>query len=186
MRNFLKIAQGIDVMPLLVALRQHPDLWDQNTLRTTHEMTPHKQVSDIWLRFNDLEAYQKTGDVASVIDEHESICYPAFHALPQARNLIMALMARVEGIRLGRCLITRMKPGTKIDPHVDGGEHAAYYERYHIVLQGLPGSVFRCGDEHVQMLSGEVWWFDNAVEHEVINNSADDRLHLIVDIKAIK
>uniref|UniRef100_UPI0007C7C828 aspartyl/asparaginyl beta-hydroxylase domain-containing protein n=1 Tax=Cupriavidus basilensis TaxID=68895 RepID=UPI0007C7C828 len=178
--------QGVDVMPLLVALHQRPDLWDQNRLRTTHELTPHKQVSDIWLRFNDLNKYEQTGDPSSVIDEHESICYPAFHALPQARQMIMNLMARVEGIRLGRCLITRLMPGRKIDPHVDGGEHAAYYERFHVVLQGNPGSIFRCGDETVQMLTGEVWWFDNSVEHEVINNSAEERLHLIVDIRTIK
>ena len=61
-----------------------------------------------------------------------------------------------------------------------------YYERYHIVLSGHPGSIFRAGDEQVTMLTGEVWWFDNTKEHEVINNSADDRIHLIVDIKVFK
>jgi hypothetical protein len=33
------------------------------------------------------------------------------------------------------------------------------------------------------MRTGEVWWFNNAIEHEVVNNSADDRIHLIVDIR---
>jgi quercetin dioxygenase-like cupin family protein len=95
-------------------------------------------------------------------------------------------MARVEGERLGRCIITKLKPGAVIDPHVDSGDHAAYFERYHIVLQSLPGSVFHAGGETVQMRVGEVWWFDNSSMHSVINNSADDRIHLIVDIKACK
>jgi hypothetical protein len=186
MRNFLKIAEGVDVVPLLAELARQPELWDQNRLRTTHPMTPHKQVSDIWLRFNDLAEYEKTQDAAHVIDEHESIWYPPIHALPAARALIFALMARVHGERLGRVLITRLPPGGKIDPHEDGGSHAAYYERYHIVLQSHPGSIFRAGDETVHMRPGEVWWFDNSKTHEVINESADDRLHLIVDIRAAK
>jgi hypothetical protein len=36
------------------------------------------------------------------------------------------------------------------------------------------------------MAPGEAWWFDNAQEHEVINNSADDRIHMIVDIRTSK
>ena len=178
MKNFLKVADGIDVLPLLMALKSHPELWDQNTLRTTHPGTPHTEVSDIWLRFNDL-----TQGVGAVPDEHESVNYPAFKALPQARPLIFGLMARIEGERLGRCLITKLPPGGRIEPHEDGGSHAAYFERFHIVLQSLPGNAFRCGDETIGMRAGEVWWFDNAVEHEVINNSADDRIHLIVDIR---
>lgn len=30
------------------------DLWNQHTLRTTHPGSVHQNVSDIWLRFNDL------------------------------------------------------------------------------------------------------------------------------------
>lgn len=178
MKNFHRLMGGANVGPLLLALARHPELWDQNTLRTTHPETPHKEVSDIWLRFNKL-----TEIVEQVVDEHESIDYPAYAILKEARPLIMGLMAHVQGERLGRCLITKLAPGRKIDPHVDGGSHAAYYDRFHIVLDSAPGSLFRCGDESVQMAPGEIWWFDNSVEHEVINNSATDRLHLIVDIK---
>lgn len=186
MKNFLRIADSVDVMPLVLALSQHSDLWNQNLLRTTHEASPHTQVDDIWLRFNDLAEYEKTADAAHVMDQHESINYPAMKALPQARAMIFALMARVEGERLGRCLITKLRPGRSIAPHVDSGDHASYFERYHIVLQSLPGSIFNAGDESVQMRPGEVWWFDNSAEHSVVNNSADDRIHMIVDIRASK
>jgi hypothetical protein len=36
------------------------------------------------------------------------------------------------------------------------------------------------------MAQGEVWWFDNSQEHEVMNDSKDERLHLIVDIRCQK
>ena len=167
----------------MAAIMRQPELWDKNTLRTEHEASPHTQVSDIWLRFNDLEKFKAENEYAGVIDEHESIDYPAFVLLPQARQLIFDLMRVVEGKRLGRVLITKMVPGTKIDPHVDGGEHAKYYERYHIILQNNPGSIFRCGKETICSAAGEVWWFNNQIEHEVINNSNDDRISMIVDIK---
>jgi quercetin dioxygenase-like cupin family protein len=183
LRNFQHIASGIDVVPLLHALQRRPELWNKNPLRTTFQGTPHVNVDDILIRFNDAEPYARTANPATIMDEHESIWHPATWELPQVRGLIFPLLARVEGERLGRCIITRVPPGGRINPHVDSGSHAAYYERYHIVLQGLPGSIFRCGQEVVQMLSGQVWWFDNGIEHEVINNSADDRVHLIVDIR---
>ena len=168
--------------PLLHAVVLHPELWNQFTLRTSHELTPHKEVEDIWLRFQDLKPYED-GDASKIVDEHESMNYPAWNLLPQARPIIFDLMRRVEGTRLGRVLITKLAPGKKIDPHVDGGSHAEYFSRYHVVLQGGPGSLVHCGGETVQMLSGEVWYFDNSVEHSVVNNSADSRVHLIVDIR---
>ncbi|MEJ8855812.1 aspartyl/asparaginyl beta-hydroxylase domain-containing protein [Variovorax robiniae] len=186
MKNFQKIAEGCNVLPLMCAVQQRPELWNQNTLRTTHPGTPHTEVSDIWLRFNDMQKAAATGDAAYVMDEHESIDYPAFGQLPQARPLILGLMATVSGERLGRCLITKLAPGGKIAPHVDGGSHAAYYERFHIVLHGKTGSLFRAGDEVVEMKTGDIWWFDNSQEHEVANGSDDDRVHLIVDVRCPK
>ncbi len=181
MKNFQLMSRGLNVVPLLNAVLRSPELWDQNTLRTTHPDTPHKSVSDIWLRFNRL-----TDNPESVIDEHESINYPAFFTLPQARSLIFGVMSLVEGERLGRVLITRLAPGSKIDAHVDGGSHAAYYERFHVVLNSAPGCSFRAGDETVHMQTGELWWFDNSKEHEVVNNSADDRIHMIIDVRTSK
>jgi hypothetical protein len=180
MRNFLRIASGVNVTPLLLALIRRPELWNQNTLRTTHPGTPHTQVDDIWLRFN---AMPPPGEEARVLDEHESVDYPAYALLPEARALVMSVFAAVAGERLGRVLITRLPPGGMIAPHVDGGSHAAYYSRHHIVLQSNPDSLFRAGDEAVQMATGEVWWFDNSQEHTVVNEGDDDRIHLIVDAR---
>ena len=183
MRNFQLIAHSVDVIPLMNALAVNRHLWNQNTLRTQHPMSPHQEVDDIWIRFDDLEEYKNTGKVDHILDQYESVWYDGVRDLPQVRPLIFDLMRRVEASRIGRVLITRLAPGKRISAHVDGGDHAAYYERYHVVLQGLPGSLFRAGDETVTMHTGQVWWFDNAQEHEVVNNSADDRIHLIIDLR---
>ena len=180
MKKFLKIGEGVAVMPLLLALQQKPYLWNQHTLRTAHEHTPHNEVDDIWLRFNALE-----GDVdrQDVLDQHESINYPALAELPEARQIIFNLMAYVQGERLGRVIITKLEPGKQVYPHVDSGDHADYYERFHVVLASAPGCLFYAGDEVVHMKPGEIWWFQNQAEHSVKNNGATERIHMIVDIR---
>jgi hypothetical protein len=182
MKNFLKIADNADVTPLNMALALHSDLWNSNDLRTTYPNSPHAAADDIWLRFNPIDP----SDPTKVIDAIEAIPYAPMIILPQCRPLIFGLMARVEGERLGRCLITRLAPGKRIVPHCDEGAPATYHERFHIVLESHPGCTFRAGDETVYMKTGEVWWFDNTQEHEVVNNSQHNRTHLIVDIKVSK
>jgi quercetin dioxygenase-like cupin family protein len=186
MKNFLKIGEGINVMGLLLALKQKPYLWNQNLLRTTHANTPHTEVDDIWLRFIDVAAYGDLSDTTenrhTVLDQHESVNYPALAELPEARAMIFNLMATVQGERLGRAMITKLEPGKRIYPHVDSGDHAAYYERFHIVIASAPGCLFHADDETVHMKPGECWWFQNQSRHEVVNNSPSERIHLIVDI----
>jgi len=177
-RNFLRLAEGLEVGPLVHALHVKAHLWNRNALRREYPGTPHRECDDIWLRF------QPEGmSEAEIVDAHESINYPAMAELPQVRPFIFGLMRQIEGERIGRVLITRLAPGKRIYPHVDGGDHAAYFKRYQVALKSLPGVVFRAGDEQVQMRTGDLWWFDNGQEHEVINNSADDRLALIIDVR---
>lgn len=179
MKNFYRLDQGINVSAAVAQIMTHPELWNQNTLRTTYPNGPHSEVDDIWMRFNVIDP----DNPYVAIDDVEAVNYPAWSILTQARALVMSLMAHVQGERLGRVIITRLKPGGHITPHPDMGAPAEYYKRFHIVLQGLPGSIFRAGDEQVSMQTGECWWFDNSQVHEVLNNSADDRLHVIVDIR---
>lgn len=185
----MKLAEGIDMVPAQLALAQ-TSLWNQYTLRTQTEGSPHRQLDDIWLRMNDLAKCQQAGGLG---DHRESINYPAWSELPGIRRLVMSLFSMVEGERLGRCLISRLPPGNRILPHKDIGadltkyyDNEPYYSRFHLCVQGLPGSVFRCEDEEVQMRTGEAWWFRNDLEHEVINNSADDRIHVVIDIRTAK
>jgi hypothetical protein len=178
MRSFQKIFAGLDVIPLLNALAAKPHLWNANTLRTTFPGSPHAACDDIWLFFNDVP-----DDHDEVVNDIAVRPYPAWTELPQARHLVFDLMRRVEGVQLGRVLITRLAPGKTIPEHADQGAPAEYYQRYQIALQSMPGCLFNCGEEVVQFSMGECWWIDNRQPHSVVNNSADDRLALIVDVR---
>jgi hypothetical protein len=180
MRNFLRIAAGLDVVPLLISLQHHPELWDSENIRKSYdERSPHKDVNDILLRFSD-PSDPKIGD--------QLVCEStkAWSVLPAAQDLVFGLMGRVRGVMLGRVMVTRLAPGKRILPHADTmGRYANTYKRFHVVLQSEPGCMFRAGDEEVWMRPGEIWDFNAHVEHEVVNASKDDRLHLIVDIRTL-
>lgn len=186
MKNFQKIAGGLDVMPLLLAIKRRPDLWKEDTYLRDYPQGPFEQIESIMLRFPVKGVYETEEEIKnhlSIYDQHENIDYPAYKLLPEARPLIMNLFSYVAGERLGRVMINKIAPGGRIFPHADTPVHAEYYTRFHVVLQSSPGVVFRAGDEQVYMATGEIWWFDNKQEHEVINNSADDRIHMIIDVR---
>ena len=176
MRYFYRLAEGIRVLPLMAAIARQPQLWNQDTLRQTFDKSPHAQVDDILLRFS--APGENVGDNLEAVDRD------AMRALPNVKDEILNVMRVVGGSRLGRVIITKLEPGKKIAPHSDQlGEYAKYYTRYHLVLQGMPGSLFNCGDETVCMQTGELWWFDASAEHSVVNNSKDDRIHMLIDVR---
>lgn len=187
MRNFLKIAEGVDVMPLLAAIDARPELWDAHKERKESEGTPHSRMSDIWVRYNDKAKYK---DRESFNSEHVPVWYPAWHALPEMRRIIFDLMAAVDGEMLGGVLITRIPAGGGIAPHVDTGWHVEYYDKFYVSLQSEPGANFCCDHEDaIEVLNpkrGDVWRFDNRKNHWVENDSDQDRITLIVCIRTDK
>lgn len=189
MKNFQHLASDMDITPLLLAIKTKPHLWREDTFLRDYPQGPFGEIDSIMLRFPVKTVHETEEEVQrhlSTYDQHENIDYPAYKVLPEARPLIMWLMSRVSGERLGRCMINRIQPGGRIYPHADTPSHAAYYSRFHIVLQSNPQSDFYAGGERVNMKPGEIWWFDNSQEHEVINHGDTDRIHLIVDIRVAR
>lgn len=84
---------------------------------------------------------------------------------------------------LGRVIITKLPSGKSISPHIDEGDAAEYYPRYHYCVQGEPGSMFIIDHKAQQMRSGEFWQVNNRKMHSVINNSFDDRIHIVIDMR---
>lgn len=186
MKNFLRLEQNIDVLPLLLAIQRRPELWKEDTYLRDYPQGPFSLIESIMLRFPVKSVHETEEELQKQLttyDQHENIDYPAYKLLPEARPMVMALMHRVGGERLGRVMINKIAPGGVIYPHRDTKSHTDYYTRFHYVLKSAPGVSFRAGDESVYMAPGECWWFDNAQEHEVINNSAVDRIHMVVDVR---
>ena len=190
MRHWHLMASGVDTMPLVAAISRQPELWSEDTYLRQYPQGPFGDTDTIMLRFpkqvvlkseKQLERYK--ANRLPGYDQHESIFYPAWNLLPEAHQHVFALMSVVRGVRLGRVMINRVRPGGRIYRHADTPEHTARWRRHHLVLHGRPGSTLSVADEAIPMLTGMLFWFDNREEHEVINNSDDDRISMVIDIQ---
>jgi hypothetical protein len=172
----------IDVSQAVEQLAQHPELWDQFTLRTKeYAANVHNKISDIWVRYNAWKNYDPENPAPFFL-EHDSSWYPAYGKLPALRPLIFGLMQVVEGERLGGVLITRIPAGSSVAPHVDLGWHAGYYRKFAIQLKSAPKQLFCFEGESMETKPGEVFEFDNSQKHWVVNDSKRERITLIVCI----
>jgi hypothetical protein len=176
--HFSRIAKGIDVAPLLGQLDAHPELWDRDRGRTWFPTSPHREASDIWVRFRD-PAELTTNH--SYLEPHESAWYPAAETLPAIRPMATGLLNATESQFLGGILLTRLLPGRCIHPHHDRGSwHATFYDRkVYVCLRGNEGCVNRFEDDEFVMAPGEAWRFDNQVVHTCENRGKTERLSAI-------
>jgi len=181
LKYFTKIADNVDVLPLLFQLQKHPELWDQHQERTKRPKSAHTEVSDIWLRF---QKKSETDKFATGQKPHLSVWYPAIQKLPAAIPIVFWMMSRVQGEQLGGVLITKIPAGGKIDAHTDHGWHVEYYDKFYLSIKSQPGANFYCGDEVICPHPGDIWYFDNREPHWVINESNDDRITMIICIKS--
>lgn len=182
MKNFHRITNAVDVLPLAMALKLQPELWNTHNERKEFDGTAHTGTSDIWIRYNDLKNLEKGYDTFTA--EHDAVWYPVYHKLPQLRPIIFGLMARMEAVRLGGVLITKIPAGGHVRPHADKGWHPEYYNcKLYVPIETNARCWNRCEDEKVVMAPGECWYFNNTVEHEVKNEGDGDRMTLIICLR---
>ena len=184
---FEKLPFVFDVSGLRAALDAHPELWDKHSIRKTAPGSPHGGMSDIWVRYNDETPFKETGNYSRFNDVHVPVWYEAWTDCDDVRAalrpIIFELMRSVQGEMLGGVLITRIPTGEGIDPHVDHGWHVEYYDKFYVSIESAPGAEFWCGDEMINPAVGDVYRFDNRLEHWVANESGRDRITLIVCIR---
>jgi hypothetical protein len=162
----------------LWALQANESLWNQHTMRTADETSPHHEVDDIWVRYAALEESEAPGP-------HESRWYGTpIESL--VKDIVYPLMQFVEGDRLGGVLLTRIKAGKQCKPHLDNGWHARYYKKFAVQIQSAPGQRFCFDNEHLEPMPGEVYMFRNEHTHWVTNDTPHDRITLVVCIKTDK
>ena len=180
MTRFLKMASGVDVLPVLLDLHRADYLWDANQTRRTYPGTPHAAMTDIWVRFR---APDEVTGLHSHKEEYRCVNWPAWQALPSLRPLLRALKNQVDAVELGSVLITRLPPGKAILPHDDRGSWAAEYfnAKVHVGLAG--SALLTCDGEQARFGQGDVWTFDNLLSHDVTNDGDVPRIVLIVSMR---
>ena len=82
---------------------------------------------------------------------------------------------------LSRARFMKLDARAEVSLHVDFNYHWFSRVRIHIPVVTNPDVIFHCGDEHLHMGAGECWIFDSWRRHRVVNQGAEDRIHLVID-----
>ncbi len=85
------------------------------------------------------------------------------------------------GATWGRTRLMRLSGQAEVTPHVDVNYYWAERARVHVPIVTQPTVRFVCGPHEVNMKAGECWIFDTWTEHNVINDHALARIHLVAD-----
>lgn len=177
MSHFRTVMTAIDVDPLLAQIAANPQLWNICDLWTRGKpQSALSDIDDIVLRYN--------RSSAPALNDWD---HPAFQILSEAQPIIMALMAAVQGEHLGRVIISRMRPGQIIPVHTDDPMGIPLYaHRYQIPLSVKPGAIYTVDGESIYMQPGNVYWFNSQLPHWVENNSQEDRISMLADIRPFR
>jgi hypothetical protein len=170
--------KAFDVTGLQRQLVAHPEVWNTIRLRTEDPRSPHREVSDIWMRYNPIENYH--GDIRKFNDVHVSEWYPVVDVLTEARRLAECV---ANGRDIGAVLITRIPAGKQVYPHVDIGWHARTFDKYGLQIHGNEKQAFHFESECLITHDSDLFWFQNSHPHWVTNDSDFDRVTLIVCVK---
>jgi len=172
----------VDVDMVVGELERQPELWDRNRWRKDRPNSPHREMSDIWLRFADPAHPERFHE------PHHSVFWPAWWAIPTVHDIVFDAMRDARATELGGILITKVPPGKQIYAHHDRGVwHAEHYNfKVYIVLQGNQACVNWASESpqtRAVMKTGEVWYFNNLVDHGLVNEGVTDRISLIVSMR---
>ena len=169
--NFREFSLRIDPLPLLDQVKDYPELWniDDSWISNKPKSAAIYDVDNLILRFNKGQQWNRE----------------AFSILSHAQTIIFDLMRAIPAEHMGKVLITRLRPGVSIPPHIDHMPPGipCYYQRYQIPLQAKAGVMFHCGGESLYMEPGKTYWFNNQLMHSVMNDSDEDRISMFADIR---
>jgi hypothetical protein len=171
--------QNVHIGPLIDEVDKTPDLWNYLTIRQDYKDSAHVDTKSIIFRG------PKGRDYESIFNDPLTIDYGMGSDRLQdiARETgRLAFAGNWRYKAMGRLMLVKLKPGGAIMRHVDEGKYADSYTRYHLALQSDEGNEFECDGDTVHMLPGELWWFNHKKPHSAVNNSKNDRIHLIVDV----
>lgn len=176
--NFNHIASGIPTEELAEYLFQNPYLWNLNKIRQSFTGSPHVDTKCIFVRG------PKEFTVEEYMGTLDAVVYDIPTELVVKLNAVLRSAEQYINVReIGYILIVNLTAGGAVQEHRDEGTYAEYYDRYHLVVKSSEGNIFTVNGEDQEMRTGELWKFNHRALHSVVNNSTEDRIHIIFDVK---
>lgn len=179
MKNNYKFISKINVNDFKSKIKELPDkVWNEHTLRQTL-FEPHKYTQTLEIMW-DIESLQ-TNKIGKIHSNYYKLDMESF--LNKLKPIYESIYGKGDFIRV---LLVKLKCNTNIAPHIDNGESLIKCKRTHIPIITNENVKFTIGGETKYLQEGEIWEINNTEEHSVVNDSDEDRIHLIVDYNLIK
>lgn len=170
------LAEGCDFSKLMELVLKNSGSFDEVAIRTAYvEDSPYKESHDIILRYPEIDPHMD--------DELGCINYPPM--IDFSKELyphLSALMTQVGGISTGRIVISVLEAGKKIAPHVEEGEAADFFHRFHLVVYSDGGFMTLDGREFEQK-TGEVWWVNTKKVFSAENKGEVPMVVILIDLE---
>jgi Aspartyl/Asparaginyl beta-hydroxylase len=174
LRHFKLLRSRVDLTPFRAELARDPQAWDANT-RRQRDVKVQRNTQNIALRSGIVPPDTHINDAQDVVDT------PLASSFPETLAFLHAFAAERRA-SLARVMFVRLAPGARVYRHRDDGQYYLIRDRYHLIVESPAGSPFITVRERNLMREGELWWFDNKLEHEAFNPGKDWRVHLIFDL----
>lgn len=150
----------------------HKKLLEEISAVDESHWSPHPQA----FKGNDALILLSNGGTKNDLNYGSMEFTPCMEQLPYLKQVLQSFNTVI-----GRTRLMRLAPGEKVGRHSDVSLYWWHRFRIHVPIVTDPEVKFFCEDTHVHMQAGEAWTFDNWRYHEVHNNSAITRVHLVID-----
>lgn len=168
-----KYHKNYDIQAIKNEVLKLEEEWLKDTSRQ-ELFAVHKETTTVFLTDYALE-WKLYEPYAGSIREPESLLYKLVEP-------IIKDLEQLHNGRVGRVIFPKLKAGKKIDGHMDGGDYLDVSRRNHIPIVTNSKVFFAIDKGLLNMHEGECWEINNMRYHEVINDSEEDRIHLLIDI----
>ena len=181
-KDLIKLGD-IDVSGLAEKVsRMSDDEWAQDDSRQK-KFPAHIDTETVWMVY-DADFRHLNPTRHSLMDQYEPQLGPIFDLI--RKHYDEALVGRVpaEGRQPGyfiRIIMTRLRAGGAIKPHIDGGYSLKRCHRIHLPLITNEMCTFTTGDTTLHMRAGEMWEINNRQLHSVENGGGEARVHMVLD-----
>jgi hypothetical protein len=182
--NMVDTGIRVDVSNINQFIAENEFLWNKFKQRTESSKSPHREVDDIWVRYNDIKNYDPENPLA-FHDRHDSVFYINDSKLKNEISKINRAICETHEAsttEFGGILITRIPAGKQVYRHNDAHSwHAEYYkDKYLIPLESDDKQSFNYEGQSVITPVGNIFSFNNLVDHWVLNDSDKPRVSLII------
>ena len=172
MKPNFKYYGSIDVEPFLSAIDKiYPDDWNKYTFR--QDLFPmHSKTKTIPVLYD--------ADYEVGVSKKSSF-YKIFESSIEYATKKISELTK-SNCSIIRFIVTNLPANTVVDSHRDKANSFKLYNRVHIPLITNDKVLFTVGEETINMAVGEMYEINNNDQlHGVVNNSNQDRLHIILD-----